>query len=630
MARFIAEISSNHNGDKSRCLDLIQAAAACGCWAVKFQLFRIEQLFSPEVLQTSETHRLRRRWELPLHFLPELAASAREQGLAFGCTPFDLAAVDLLRPHVDFLKIASYELPWLDLVRSCAATDLPLMMSCGMANEAEVLQAVHTAQQAGCTDLTVMHCVSNYPVAAGDCNLSALGTLAGLLNDAAPSAKIGWSDHSVDPRVVHRAVEHWGADVIEFHFDLDGSGDEFGGGHCWLPAQVEPLVGGQVYEPVPECDGSPALVATNSESDERLWRADPSDGLRPTLSVRKTWSDALAAATDGALVVMVAGGPGLGHLARLLALAESLRDRHEARILFLIPACPGGEKLLARNGFAWSQLTADVATLTDLQPDVCVLDRKEDCVDLIAGLAAAGIVTVAIDRPDLSAADLGIVPCFGWPDEQNSTRLHGGPDYLLVRSDIARLRPAAPTMPGPRIVVSFGAEDPFRLTEKVALALVGLPTDVPVDLVIGPGFVQHRNVWPPVQWDHPNFRMLTTNDPLETILPGAGLLITALGVTIAEAHVLGIPTAVLANYETDAEQAKSLVSAGAIVDLGFQAQVTDVALARVLTELWSDPERRCQLAVSGLRHTDGQGARRAADLIAPLLKNHRPRKDHAC
>lgn len=626
MARFIAEISSNHNGDISRCLDLIRAARACGCWGVKFQLFRIEQLFSPEILQTSARHRLRRRWELPLHFLPDLAACAHQEGLAFGCTPFDLEAVDLLRPRVDFLKIASYELPWLDLVRRCAATGLPLMMSCGMADETEISAAVSAARKAGCEDLSVFHCVSNYPVAPGDCNLAVLGTLRNLLAAEMPTAQIGWSDHSVQPQVVFRAVDHWGAEVVEFHLDLDGQGAEFDGGHCWLPAQVEPLIRGREYDPLPESDGSAALTAVRSDSDERLWRADPADGLRPNLSVRQEWA-ARSAAEPGPLVLMVAGGPGLGHLARLLALAECLRDEHGARVLFLAPPGAGAEKLLARNGFDWRGEPLELARLTALQPVVCVLDLKEECGDLVAGLKEAGIATVVIDRPDCTGADLGLVPCFGWPEEEAATGLYGGPDFLLLRSDVVRLRVSEPVL-GDRIMVSFGGEDPWRLTEQVARALAKLP--VAVDFVVGPGFRQHRAVWPSDELTGARYRLVDTGDPLETILPGAGLLVTALGVTVAEAHVLGVPTAILANYEADADQVGYLAAAGAAVDLGLRGRVTDEALAHELAGLWADTGRRLHLAEAGLRLTDGQGARRAAGLVAPLLRNDRLRKDRPC
>lgn len=631
MVRFIAEISSNHNGSLARSLELIRAAAACGCWGVKFQLFRIEQLFSPEVLRASAEHRLRRRWELPGFFIPELARCARDEGLAFGCTPFDLEAVELLQAEVDFLKIASYELPWLDLVRRCAATDLPLMMSVGMADEAEISRAVVAARAAGCADLSVFHCVSNYPVAPPDCNLAAIGTLGALLARDFPGARTGWSDHSVDPGVVSRAIARWGAEVVEFHFDLEGDGAEFGGGHCWLPADIAPVIGGQGCEPLPASDGSPELAPGASETAERLWRADPSDGRRPVLDVRQQWAaDLAAAATEKPLVVMVAGGPGLGHLARLLALAEALRDEHGAEVLFMAPDCPGSDKMLARNGFSWTRGPVRLDTLLALNPAVCVLDSKENCTEPIIGLSAAGVATVAIDRPDCSAADLGVVPCFRWPPERNNARLYGGPEYLLIRSDITRLRPLRAPEPGHRIVVSFGGEDPFRLTERCARAMAELPTGIAVDFVVGAGFAQHRQAWPPVELERSNYRVVATGDPLETILPGAGLLVTALGVTVSEAHVLGVPTAVLANYEGDAGQVAQLAAAGAIADLGYQADVGDDKLARLLVDLWDSPAQRQVMAVAGLRLVDGQGARRAADLMAPLLQGNRPRKDSAC
>jgi N-acetylneuraminate synthase len=116
---FIAEVSSNHHQSLDRCFEFVDAAARIGCDAVKFQLFRVEKLFAPEILSRSETHRRRKQWELPLEFLEPLAQRSRRQGLAFACTPFDLQAVADLEPHVDFYKIASYELLWHDLIRAC-------------------------------------------------------------------------------------------------------------------------------------------------------------------------------------------------------------------------------------------------------------------------------------------------------------------------------------------------------------------------------------------------------------------------------------------------------------------------------------------------------------------------------
>jgi len=623
MTRFIAEISSNHNGDKQRCLDLIHAAAACGCWGVKFQLFRIEHLFAPEILQISETHRQRRRWELPLHFLPDLAACARDKGLAFGCTPFDLEAVDILKPHVDFLKVASYELPWLDLIQKCASTGLPLMMSCGMAEEAEIIAAVETARGADVSDLTVFHCVSNYPVEATNCNLAAIGTLKNLF----PGVKIGWSDHSVDPAVVSRAVNHWKSDVVEFHFDLEGSGEEFGAGHCWLPQQIRPLIAGENFESDSLCDGQPKLLPSSSEKDERKWRADASDGLRPTLPVRHSWPLQQVSGLDKPIVAFKAGGPGLGHLVRLLAIAENLREDHEIHPVFIVHESAGSVKLLSRNGFTWHGENTDPTTL---DPAVVVLDLKEPCGELIENLKATGIPTAVIDRPDCLMADLVIIPSFGWQAHKEMNHLVGGSRYQLLRSDILCLKPSSPPQPGSRIVVSFGGEDPNLLTEKTATALSSLPKDIPVQFVIGPDFMKHRKAWPPEALMADNFSLIETRDPLETILPGAGLLITAMGVTIAEAHLLGVPVAVLSNYQSDDESVKRLVDAEVVANLGYHCDLKDETFASLLNDLWTNTIRRQGLAVRGWQLTDGLGAQRAAHLIAELLQPATPGEDGTC
>ncbi len=650
MARFIAEISSNHNGDLDRCQELIRQAAACGCWGVKFQLFRVERLFAPIVLQSSAQHRLRRRWELPRYYLPELAACARDAGLAFGCTPFDLEAVQTLRPHVDFLKIASYELPWLELVRACAATGLPLQISRGMARAAEIASAARTAAQAGATDLTLLHCVSRYPAPATECNLAALGGLRDLLAAEGVAARVGWSDHSVDAGVVSRAVRHWGAEVVEFHFDLEGRGVEYAGRHCWLPRDIQPVIAGQSFPAPAGCDGSGDLEPVAAEAEERPWRADPSDGLRPTLAVRRQWQERLEreSAADP-LVVLVAGGPGLGHLARLLALAEALREeqsdcrregqpdaQHQEssperrlRFLFFPPAqdkaqAQGSQAvlardMLARHGFAWSDDPPTAENLLAGGPAACVVDFKEPCASLIEALQKAGCPTVVLDRPDCAQADRVIVPCFAWSPARELPHVVGGPEYLLVRQDMARLRPAVPPPVGRRVVVSFGAEDPFLLTEKVGAALARLPEQVPVDFILGPGLAQHRPVWPPPQLDRENFRLITTSDSLESLLPGAGLLITALGVTVAEAQQLGVPVAVLTNYEADAQQMAAMARAGAVADLGYHRAVTEDDLAHSLAALWADGERRRQLAGAGHGHADGQGAARCAAVVRALL-----------
>jgi len=234
---FVAEVSSNHNRDLQRCLTFVDVAAEIGCSAVKFQLFKIGELFAPEILASSEEHRRRQAWELPVEFLPALADRCHDVDVQFACSPFYLEAIEELLPYVDFYKIASYELLWNDLLVACARTGKPVVLSTGMATLEEVRQAVAVLRRAGCKNLTVLHCISGYPAPPDECSLAAIDTLRRTCD-----CPVGWSDPSVNPGVIYRAVHRWGATMVEFHLDLEGEGEEYGTGHCWLPEQIHPVI----------------------------------------------------------------------------------------------------------------------------------------------------------------------------------------------------------------------------------------------------------------------------------------------------------------------------------------------------------------------------------------------------
>src|SRR6201996_2094762 len=170
---FIAEASSNHGRDLDRALAFVDAAADAGCDAVKFQLFKIDRMFAPEILAQSEKHRARRAWELPREHLAPLAEHCLKRGILFSCTPFYVEAVEELRPFVAFYKVASYELLVTDLLEACARTGKPIVLSTGMATMDEIVAAADTLKRAGATDITILHCVSAYPTPAGEANLSA-------------------------------------------------------------------------------------------------------------------------------------------------------------------------------------------------------------------------------------------------------------------------------------------------------------------------------------------------------------------------------------------------------------------------------------------------------------------------
>ena len=167
-------------------------------------------------------------------------------------------------------------------LKKIGKTGIPTVLSTGMATLEEIDTAVNTLKNAGCPSLKLLHCISFYPVPLEQCNLQAIKTLRDRYH-----CQVGWSDHSVQDIVIQRAVHHWNAAIIEFHLDLDGTGPEYGFGHCWLPENIKKTI--ESIQLVANIDGNGRKAPQPGEMRERDWRADPSDGLRPLRKTRENW-----------------------------------------------------------------------------------------------------------------------------------------------------------------------------------------------------------------------------------------------------------------------------------------------------------------------------------------------------
>jgi N-acetylneuraminate synthase/N,N'-diacetyllegionaminate synthase len=221
----IAEGGVNHNGDVELAQRLVDAAADAGADAVKFQTFSADALASPEAPQAayqaeraaaaSQVEMLR-RLELPADAWATLRDRARERGMAFLSTPFDLASVELLAGlDVPVFKVGSGDLTNLVLLRAVAAHGRPLLLSTGMATLDEVAAAVADLRAHGDPPLVLLQCTSAYPADAEEANLAAMATLR-----EAFGVPVGYSDHTLGTSVAIAAAA-LGAAVIEKHLTLD-------------------------------------------------------------------------------------------------------------------------------------------------------------------------------------------------------------------------------------------------------------------------------------------------------------------------------------------------------------------------------------------------------------------------
>lgn len=258
----IAEAGVNHNGSLGIAKDLVDLAAEAGADAVKFQTFSADalalesaQLADYQRLSDEDArsqHDLLRGLELSRDEFRDLRAHCDQRGIRFLSTAFDLDGLDFLIDElgIPLVKIASGDLTFAPLLVKAGRSGLPVILSTGMANIAEIDRALRflaagLAQTTGVLDrserlteaaldrawsardervrfaehVTILHCTTEYPAADEHLNLRAMQTIAESFGHS-----VGYSDHSLGSLASVLAVG-LGATVLEKHFTFDVTAD---------------------------------------------------------------------------------------------------------------------------------------------------------------------------------------------------------------------------------------------------------------------------------------------------------------------------------------------------------------------------------------------------------------------
>ncbi len=224
----IAEAGVNHNGDMELAKKLIDVAAEAGADLVKFQTFNADRLvthiakkadYQKKSTDGNESQQeMLRRLELNREMHNELIAHCALRNISFFSTGFDIESVDLLVSLGQYqFKIPSGEINNLPYLRHIGQLGKPVILSTGLATLGDIEAALGVLEQAGTshTNLTLLHCTTEYPTPMTEVNLRAMQSLHSAFGVA-----VGYSDHTQGIEVAIAAVA-LGATVIEKHFTLD-------------------------------------------------------------------------------------------------------------------------------------------------------------------------------------------------------------------------------------------------------------------------------------------------------------------------------------------------------------------------------------------------------------------------
>jgi sialic acid synthase SpsE len=208
----IAEVGINHHGDAQLCAEMITAAAAAGADAVKLQTIDPGESY----VANTESYLEFKDKTLTDSMMQELMCHALEKNIILFSTPGDIPSLNrIIRLGMPAVKISSGLMTNTPLIARAAACGLPLIISTGLAYEAEIADAIKVALTHGASGVAVLKCTALYPAPDETLNLSAILTFTRRF-----TVPIGYSDHTLDGLACIAAVAS-GATIIEKHFTLD-------------------------------------------------------------------------------------------------------------------------------------------------------------------------------------------------------------------------------------------------------------------------------------------------------------------------------------------------------------------------------------------------------------------------
>jgi sialic acid synthase SpsE len=277
----VAEIGINHGGDIQKAIEMIKVAAECGVDAVKFQVFKAEEIAEPGIPFVYRTHKhgidcgavtedmydmfkrheLGDKWGL-------LKNSCEAHGVEFIATAMGEWSLQvILSVGVKRIKIASSDLTNIPLIKLVNKAGLPVILSSGMAEKNELWAALNAIHKC---DITIAACTSEYPTAADSAHISRVQHI----NEA--YGKAGLSDHTIGDTAAIMAVAY-GATYFEKHFTLDNN--SHGPDHSFSanPRQLKSWV--KAIKEAQAMKGIGTIKPTKQEEiNKKAWQKNASNG----------------------------------------------------------------------------------------------------------------------------------------------------------------------------------------------------------------------------------------------------------------------------------------------------------------------------------------------------------------
>lgn len=207
---------------------MVKAAVENGADAIKFQTYKAKYLAMKDSPGAWDRNDVTVETQFELFQMYDklgesdykvLSEYAESMGIEFISTPFDLESADYLEPYMEEYKISSSDISNIPLMTKIAKKNMPIILSTGGSSVEEIDEAVALIKSYNDRQLTLLHCVLEYPTPYENANLLKIHSL----KERYPDVIVGYSDHTKPDAMmdVLKTAYLLGAQVIEKHFTLD-------------------------------------------------------------------------------------------------------------------------------------------------------------------------------------------------------------------------------------------------------------------------------------------------------------------------------------------------------------------------------------------------------------------------
>jgi UDP-2,4-diacetamido-2,4,6-trideoxy-beta-L-altropyranose hydrolase len=316
------------------------------------------------------------------------------------------------------------------------------------------------------------------------------------------------------------------------------------------------------------------------------------------------------------------GGPsiGMGHLMRCINIARSLGSSEMPMHFLVNNERPVIERL---NEEAFFHVVYPITGrhANKLTNGVVVIDTKRDVRDQVRSLREEGRKVVLIDNDSTDEADAIVMPTPIYRGEERG-KLFSGSGYLIIGDNFRRERGTEPVPHSVplKVLVTMGGADPFNLTEMVLKALWNIDGIV-LTVVLGPAFRMTDVIEEFIKRSSDKLFFVFNARDMAPLMRATHIAFTAVGTTVYELAYMGVPSVLLGNYATDAEDLALLEGLGVSSSLGYYRELNPSLISNAAESFRDDSAMWSEMALAARNLTDGDGASRIADIICSLIKH---------